>query len=287
MNEELSIRLCGLAVGYASRRARRCVASSLNATAVPGSLTCLIGRNGTGKSTLLRTLARLQPPLEGTVVVGNEDVATLTPGRLARLLSVVLTSRPDARNLTVAELVALGRAPYTGFWGRLAENDRRIVADALRSVGITAMADRRICSLSDGEMQRTMIAKSLAQQTPIILLDEPSAFLDFTGKVDLLLLLKRLAHEEHKTIIMSTHDLGAALQTADRLWLLDDGALHDGTPHELAASGLIDRYIGRANVRLDCKTLNITIDRTDRMDRTDRTYKTDRTDRTDKTVDKE
>nr|WP_303650675.1 ABC transporter ATP-binding protein [Leyella stercorea] len=236
-----------------------CVASDLNATAQPGTLTCLIGHNGTGKSTLLRTIARLQPSIDGSVLIGDNDISTLKPTHLSRMLSIVLTSRPDVRNMTVEELVALGRAPYTGFWGRLSADDRRIVRHSIESVGITAMAERRVCTLSDGEMQKVMIAKSLAQQTPVILLDEPTAFLDFPGKIDLMLLLQRLAHEERKTILLSTHDLETALQTADRLWLLADGALHDGTPHELADQGFIDEYIGRKNVKFDKQTLSIQI----------------------------
>ena len=237
----------------------RCVASDLNATAYPGSLTCLIGHNGTGKSTLLRTIAHLQPALDGSVFIGPDDITMLRPSRLSRIISIVLTSRPDARNMTVEELVALGRAPYTGFWGRLSSDDRLIVRQSIESVGIAPMAERRVCSLSDGEMQKVMIAKSLAQQTPVILLDEPTAFLDFPGKIDLMLLLQRLAHEERKTILLSTHDLETALQTADRLWLLANGALHDGTPHELAAQGFIDDYIGRKNVKFDRETLSIQI----------------------------
>ena len=237
----------------------RCVASDLNATACPGSLTCLIGHNGTGKSTLLRTIAHLQPALDGSVFIGPDDITMLRPSRLSRIISIVLTSRPDARNMTVEELVALGRAPYTGFWGRLSSDDRLIVRQSIESVGIAPMAERRVCSLSDGEMQKVMIAKSLAQQTPVILLDEPTAFLDFPGKIDLMLLLQRLAHEERKTILLSTHDLETALQTADRLWLLADGALHDGTPHELADLGFIDDYIGRKNVKFDRETLSIQI----------------------------
>ena len=236
-----------------------CVASDLNATALPGTLTCLIGHNGTGKSTLLRTIARLQPSIDGKVLIGDNDISTLKPTHLSRMLSIVLTSRPDVRNMTVEELVALGRAPYTGFWGRLSADDRRIVRHSIESVGITAMAERRVCTLSDGEMQKVMIAKSLAQQTPVILLDEPTAFLDFPGKIDLMLLLQRLAHEERKTILLSTHDLETALQTADRLWLLADGALHDGTPHELADRGFIDDYIGRKSVKFDKQTLSIQI----------------------------
>lgn len=259
MNKAFSVQLHDLTVGYATHRDLQRVASALNATAQPGTLTCLIGHNGTGKSTLLRTIARLQPAIAGSVLIGDTDISTLKPSLLARMLSVVLTSRPDVRNMTVEELVSLGRAPYTGFWGRLSGADRSIVEQSIEQVGITTMVERRVCSLSDGEMQKVMIAKSLAQQTPVILLDEPTAFLDFPGKIDLMLLLQRLAHEERKTILLSTHDLETALQCADRLWLLADSALHDGTPHDLVANGLIDKYISRENVRLDRETLNITI----------------------------
>lgn len=129
----------------------------------------------------------------------------------------------------------------------------------MQSVGISHMSHRRVCSLSDGECQKTMIAKTLAQQTPYILLDEPTAFLDFTGKVELMQLLRRLAHEQGKTILMSTHDLEAALRTADRMWILADGVIAQGTPHELADSGDIQRYIGRHDVRLDRQSLQLTI----------------------------
>lgn len=254
-----SVAIERLSIGYATRHKRHVVADALEAHAEGGTLTCLIGRNGSGKSTLLRTVARLQPKLGGRVELGGRDTTTFSPSQLARTLGVVLTSRPDASNITVGEVVAMGRAPYTGFWGRLSEDDRRIVDEAMSSVGISHMSHRRVCSLSDGECQKTMIAKTLAQQTPYILLDEPTAFLDFTGKVELMLLLRRLAHEQGKTILMSTHDLEAALRTADRMWILADGAITQGSPHELAERGDIERYIGRHDVRLDRQTLQLTI----------------------------
>ena len=165
----------GLDIGYVSRHRRHVVAERLTAHAEGGTLTCLIGRNGSGKSTLLRTVARLQPNLGGRVELGGVDTAAFSALQLARTLGVVLTSRPDASNITVGEVVAMGRAPYTGFWGRLSDADHRIVDEAMQSVGISHMSHRRVCSLSDGECQKTMIAKTLAQQTPYILLDEPTA----------------------------------------------------------------------------------------------------------------
>ncbi len=222
----------------------RTVGSRLSATAMAGTLTCLIGRNGSGKSTLLRTIARLQPRLAGSILIGTDDIQSMPRDVFARRLSIVLTKRPDAENLTVGELVALGRAPYTGFWGRLSNTDRQAVDRALRLTGIAGMTSRHISSLSDGECQKAMIAKSLAQDTPVILLDEPSAFLDYPGKVELVRLLARLAHDEGKTILLSTHDLDTALATADRLWLMHDGLIEEGTTRELAANGMLEKYLG-------------------------------------------
>ena len=137
-------------------------------------------------------------------------------------MSVVLTSRPYGQNITVGELVALGRTPYTGFWGTLSPADRAIVAESMRLVGISGLAARRVATLSDGERQKTMVAKALAQQTPVMLLDEPTAFLDYPSKVELMTLLRRLAEERRLTILVSTHDLEIALRTAHRLWILSD-----------------------------------------------------------------
>ena len=180
-------------------------------------------------------------------IIDGRPLLRLPRQERARVISVVLTGRPQVGSLTAQEVVALGRSPYTGFFGRLREADRRVVREALDDMGVAPLARRNVATLSDGEMQKVMIAKSLAQQTPVILLDEPTAFLDFPGKIDLMLLLQRLAHEERKTILLSTHDLETALQTADRLWLLADGALHDGTPHELADQGFIDM------VQVECR----------------------------------
>ena len=234
-----------VAIGYASHRHNlRTIGSDLNATAAAGALTCLIGRNGSGKSTLLRTIARLQKRLGGDIIIGKDDIMSMSRTALARHMSIVLTGRPDAENMTVDEAVALGRAPYTGFWGNLSPADRRAVDRALVLTGIESMAHRAIGSLSDGECQKAMIAKSLAQDTPVILLDEPSAFLDYPGKVELMRLLARLAHDEGKTIVVSTHDLDTALPLADHLWLMHDGEISEGTPNELADNGMLSKVMG-------------------------------------------
>lgn len=220
-NKKKMITLKNLVVGYPDGRHTRQLNHAANEEAHDGMLTCLIGANGAGKSTLLRTIAGFQSPLEGTVLLGGDDVRALSPRQRAERMAVVLTDRPDVMCTTVWEMVATGRAPFTGFWGRLSGKDRDIVARSLRLVGIEWMADRTVASLSDGERQKVMIAKALAQQTPVVLLDEPTVFLDYPSRVEVMQLLLRIAHEEHKTVLLSTHDLDLALHTADRLWLFE------------------------------------------------------------------
>lgn len=232
-----------ITTGYRSRHATHVVASDINATLPQGQLTCLLGPNGAGKSTLLRTLAAFQPPLAGEILVEGRPLASYTTQELATRIGIVLTERPNIQGMTVAELVAMGRSPYTGFWGQLHDDDLAQVEEAIRLVGIENLRRRNVNTLSDGERQKVMIAKTLAQQTPIILLDEPTAFLDYPSKVEVLLLLRRLAHQMNKTIFLSTHDLELALQTADNLWLLAAGEpLLIGTPGELAESGALPRF---------------------------------------------
>lgn len=220
-NKKKMITLKNLVVGYPDGRHTRQLNHAANEEARDGMLTCLIGANGAGKSTLLRTIAGFQLPLEGTVLLGGDDVRALSPRQRAERMAVVLTDRPDVMCTTVWEMVATGRAPFTGFWGRLSGKDRDIVTRSLRLVGIEWMADRTVASLSDGERQKVMIAKALAQQTPVILLDEPTAFLDYPSRVEVMQLLLNIAHEEHKTVLLSTHDLDLALHTADRIWLFE------------------------------------------------------------------
>ena len=278
------IELKDLTIGYAQKNNTKVVASGINATLHSGRLTCLIGANGIGKSTLLRTLSAFQPPLSGEIYIDNESpipLSTLTDKQLSRLIGVVLTEKPDVQNMTVFELVGLGRSPYTGFWGRLNEDDKEVVKESLRLVGIESLQDRLIQTLSDGERQKTMIAKALAQQTPVIYLDEPTAFLDYPSKVEMLTLLRHLARETGKTIFLSTHDMELALQIADELWLMTAGTpssdtaespsnnglcqnpkettLIIGTPRELAANGSLSRFIDRPGLHFDPQTLAIRV----------------------------
>jgi len=218
-----------LTIGYRKGRREVVVASGLSATLERGKLTCLLGRNGTGKSTLLRTLAGLQPPLNPQLSTLNSQLSTLNS---QPSVALVLTQRPDLRNLTAEEVVGLGRTPHTNFWGTLSADDRRIVAESLHLVGIETLANRPFETLSDGEQQKVMIAKALAQQTPMIFLDEPTAFLDFISRRELFALLKRLAHDHGKAILLTTHDLALAEEFADTTWLLEDGKLQVSRPQK-------------------------------------------------------
>lgn len=224
-----------LTVGYRGHRVVEDISLSLPCS----RLVCLLGPNGAGKSTLLRTLCGFQPPIAGTVTISGSDITIMSAAEVARLVSVVLTDRPLTPSLTAAEMVGMGRAPYTGFWGRLSDDDRRLVSEAMQTVGIAPLATRRMGQLSDGERQKVMIAKALAQHTPVIVLDEPTAFLDYPSKVAVMKTLARLAHDEGKTILMSTHDLELAAQLGDELMEIANKHIRKITADE------VSRIIGR------------------------------------------
>lgn len=204
------------------------------ATLTPGRLTCLVGRNGVGKSTLLRTLAGFQPALGGDVIINGKSLSDMDRKESAQMISVVLTARPDLQQMTVREIVSMGRSPYTDMWGTMRPEDKAIVEACLQQVGITSLAERNIETLSDGECQKTMIAKALAQQTPIILLDEPTAFLDYPSKAETMQLMSAIAAENNAAVLLSTHDMEMATHLADELWVMtSDRQLISGTPAEL------------------------------------------------------
>ncbi len=200
------------------------------------SLTALTGRNGSGKSTLLRSICGTQPLLSGSILIGPDRVnpATVPAAKLAEILSLVTTERVRVKHLTVRELVAMGRAPLSGLFGRLYAEDYRVVDRAIERVGMTSLAGRQVDSLSDGEHQRAMLARALAQDTPVILLDEPTGFLDVPNRRDVTNLLASLAHEEGKTILYSTHELQLALGCADFILHLDRPDLYLLPPDEMA-----------------------------------------------------
>ncbi|NDJ84725.1 MAG: ABC transporter ATP-binding protein [Chloroflexi bacterium] len=245
-----------LSIGYAPwHRTAVVIADELDLTLQPGEMVCLLGPNGAGKSTLIRTLAGMQQPLGGRVDLRGQNMSRLSAHQIAQHVSVVLTTRIDTALLSGYELVALGRHPYTDWMGRLRRQDAAVVHWAIDAVGATELATRQVAELSDGERQKFMIARALAQEPAIMLLDEPTAFLDLPRRVEIMYLLRRLAHETGKAILISTHDLDLALRTADRLWLLPgDGVLRSGTPEDLILDGSFEVAFQSEGVRFDRAT---------------------------------
>lgn len=233
------ISLSHLSVGYSLSHP---VIYDIDLELKSGQLSCLIGENGIGKSTLLKTLTGFLPKLKGSVLFDNRDITSFSQRELARQVSIVLTQKPDVQNLTIEEIIGLGRSPYTGFFGRLRIDDRMVVNDAIATMGIEKLRGRMIQTLSDGERQKVMIAKALAQETPVILLDEPTAFLDFPSKAETFQSLQRMAHERDKLILLSTHDLELAVRFADSLLEVKEGTLKEVSATEVKTS--INAIIG-------------------------------------------
>lgn len=231
-----------LSIGYSKKRNKAVVQPNLNLKLQAGELVCLIGPNGTGKSTLLRTLAGLQKPLEGKIKIDNNELEKLTHHAKAMLIALVLTDRIDIDNATVLDIVSFGRHPYSNWWGNTSDEDEQKVLESIEMVHLMHKKDVSLSELSDGERQRVMIAKALAQDTPIIMLDEPTAHLDLPNRVEIMLLLHRLAHKTNKAIILSTHELDMALQAADRIWLItNENGVESGVPEDLVFNGSFNR----------------------------------------------
>ena len=234
MRTDLMLTATDLSIGYRNDRHTRTVQQGLSFSLRSGELTCLLGTNGSGKSTLLRTIARSLPPLGGELCLAGKPIGCFGNRLFSQTVGVVLTEKGAAGGLTVRELVALGRHPHTGFFGRLDAEDREIVESALSAVGMERKAERLIAQLSDGERQKAFIAKSLAQECPVVLLDEPTAFLDVVSRIEMMNLLHDLAVKQQKTILLSTHDLEQALSVADEVVVFYAGETIEKAKAELA-----------------------------------------------------
>ena len=226
-----------LSIGYVHRKEIIPVQTGLQLEVRPGEMVCLIGPNGCGKSTLLRTLSGLQPPLSGKVKINGQNIIKVSAAERAQLISLVLTDRVEIENATVRSIVAMGRHPFSNWWGTLSEEEVEKVNDAIRLVHLQKKANQLFAELSDGEKQRVMIAKAFVQDTPVIMLDEPTAHLDLPNRVEIMLLLHRLAHRSGKAILLSTHELDMALQAADRIWLMTEKGIEVGVPEDLVLKG--------------------------------------------------
>ena len=249
---EIVIEGKDVSIGYRHGKQEQTIHSRLNFQLRQGKLTCLLGANGAGKSTLLRTLAAAQPALSGHLHLLGKPLAEYSERERSRTIGVVLTDKTQAGGLTVYELVALGRQPHTGFFGRLRQEDKELVHHALHAVGIAHKAQCYTAELSDGERQKVMIAKALVQECPLILLDEPTAFLDVVSRIEIMTLLHRLASEEKKAILLSTHDIEQALVLSDRLWLLTrEEGLQCGVTEDLILHNRMDSLFPHEDIRFD------------------------------------
>lgn len=249
------IRFENLSLGYGDRT----LIHSLTGEVKRGHLTALVGRNGTGKSTLLRAIAQLGEIRGGSIALNGKSIAEISPAELATTVAFVTTDKVRIANLRCRDVAALGRAPYTNWIGRMQSQDNDIVEQALASVAMSDYADKTMDRMSDGECQRIMIARALAQQTPIILLDEPTAFLDMPNRYELCTLLRRLAHEENKCILFSTHELDIALELCDSVALISPPQLHILPTEEMIRSGHIERLFTTGIVSFDPTTRTVSI----------------------------
>lgn len=250
------MELNDIVIGYPGKgQKRRKVAGPLNADLFSGELICLLGPNGSGKSTLIKTMAGMQVPLSGTVTLSGDDMMRFGPKETAQKLSTVLTDRILIGNLSVFTLVSLGRSPYTSWTGKLNLEDEKATRQAIEATGLQSLAHRDISTLSDGERQKVMIARALAQDTDIILLDEPTAHLDLPNRVEIIRLLRRLTRETGKAILLSTHELDLALKAGDKAWMLDDaGYLYTGVPEDLVLNGTFEKIFERKGFDFDRAT---------------------------------
>ena len=241
-----------LEIGYRLKTGEKVLASGLNLELGKGSFVALLGPNGSGKSTLIRTLSALLPALKGEVLINGTEVHQMDKVRRAQSIALVLTDNINNPGLSVFDMVAYGRFPFTNWLGKLSNKDEQIIRESLELVGMGAFAERQLLSLSDGEKQRVMIAKALAQQSDLMILDEPTAHLDLINRVEIMKLLRHLALEQKRAILISTHELDLAMQSADELWLMSgDKEIIRGMPEELILSGSMQKVFARSAVDFD------------------------------------
>lgn len=253
MENSIVLQTQQLSVGYINQNTKNCIATNLNLNFQVGKLITLIGANGIGKSTLLRTLTAIQAPLSGEVLLKGKNIQKFSSIELAQNLSVVLTEKLPPSNLTVYELVALGRQPYTNWVGKLTQEDRNQIEEALSLTEITAIQDKKHYEISDGQLQKALVARALAQDTPIIVLDEPTTHLDLHHKVSLFKLLKKLANETQKCILFSTHDIDLAIQLSDEMIVMTSDFVIQNQPCSLIEKEIFNSLFTDEDITFDAE----------------------------------
>ena len=240
MNTTNILSTSNLSIGYPSKKEAIVIAKNLNFNLQQGKLVALIGANGIGKSTLLRTLCGIQKPIFGSVLLNDKDIQKYEPRALAQNLSLVLTDKLPPSNLTVFELVALGRQPYTNWFGKLSKADLKKVNQAIELTQIQHLSNKKHHEISDGQLQKVLIARALAQDTPLIILDEPTTHLDLLHKVSVFKLLKKLSEATNKCILFSTHDIDLAIQLSDEMIVMTENEVVKDQPCNLITKGVFN-----------------------------------------------
>lgn len=252
-NKHIILKTKNLSIGYRSKKEQTVIASNLNIELQQGKFVCILGKNGIGKSTLLRTLSKVQPKLTGDIFLNNNNLDSYASIDLSKKMSLVLTEKLPESNLTVFELIALGRQPYTNWVGTLTRADIDKVHKAMQLTKIEHLSQKKYYELSDGQLQRVLISRALAQETELIILDEPTAHLDVLHKMESFKLLKELASQLNKTVIVSSHEIHLALQTADELWLMTDDEFITGNPQKLIENKSVEKLFSSDTVHFDFK----------------------------------
>ena len=248
------LKTTNLSIGYKIKKKQQVIASAINIELEKSKLVGLLGKNGIGKSTLLRTLSKVQSQLSGEIILDGNNLDQITAQALSQQISLVLTERIPESNLTVYELIALGRQPYTNWIGTLTEMDREHIDFAIKNTNIESLITKKCDELSDGQLQKVMIARALAQNTEIIILDEPTAHLDIHHKIEVFNLLKNLVKKFNKTVIISTHEVQLALQLSDELWLMNESSFISGETQHLLTTDKLSSLFNSQLVKFDSKS---------------------------------
>ena len=251
---QIALECKNLKVGYKSGGSEKVILKDINFSVSKGLFVAMVGINGSGKSTLLRTLAGLQKPLSGDIYLENQIINSINPNEKSKLLSLVLTNQTISKNLTVLELVTLGRQPHTNWIGSLSSKDKSHILEAIEATELEKFKNTPCFELSDGQLQRVLIARALAQDTPTIFLDEPTTHLDLHHKASIFLLLKKIAKEQQKTILCTTHDIELVLSLCDKMVVLHKNTTHSNTPDELIKSRIFEDLFPNNKIGFNNKT---------------------------------